>query len=727
MDRAEKLKKYGNKKHIQKKQAFRQPTRQGAGLLAAGGACVLVLGVLLFFAFYHKKEEAVLSYVTNEELASCMSFLQGGAMTEAGETHAASYVTQGQLKELVQKIGLAGTISVAGGNERLTREAVMDCYEQVLDYLDLAGVVKKETILVLSWDGKTCRTAGGTLKGNIAALGFERFHTYGVYLLDDTILGIKAESEKTEALRQVQAHAASDSKRQAGKASDENGADEKASSGILSVEYQKESYEIPCIDAEGMQELSQAFGAVSCTLCIKGGVVTKIKNIKADAGSTGKQETKPAQKLSDTVNVLLLNKGEIYYDQVYVSADSDWTVKKNKKTTEKKPSEVLSVKGLKLKKGKYAVIEPSKPDGRLYLANQDGSLASKGYYGSFTIYKDTQGYYIVNKVKIEKYLYSVVASEMPASFGKEALKAQAVCARSYVYRQMAAGDYAGYHAQIDDSTNYQVYNKSEVVDADIQAVEATAGEVMFVNDEIVNAYYFSSSAGHTANMEIWNQDADDYPYLKIKSLDPKAASEKKLNLSDEKKFLAYISIKDADAFDSSSRYFRWKATVEPSACVKELKEKIIQRRKINPELITFYRTTGKKAVRTASMKGFGGVKKLSCTKRGESGAILVLTIQFEFGKVEIRSEYNIRSVLGCAMEKITYADGTEDTSSRFLPSAYFAISFDKKSRRYVLSGGGNGHGMGMSQYGAAGMAQSGWDYKKILSFYYDGAKVRSVR
>ncbi len=115
-----------------------------------------------------------------------------------------------------------------------------------------------------------------------------------------------------------------------------------------------------------------------------------------------------------------------------------------------------------------------------------------------------------------------------------------------------------------------------------------------------------------------------------------------------------------------------------------------------------------------------------CSKRGKSGAILVLTVQFEFGKVEIRSEYNIRSILGCAMEQITYADGTTDTSVRFLPSAYFSISFDKKSSRYVLTGGGNGHGMGMSQYGAAGMARAGWNYKQILEFFYDGARVQHI-
>ncbi len=94
--------------------------------------------------------------------------------------------------------------------------------------------------------------------------------------------------------------------------------------------------------------------------------------------------------------------------------------------------------------------------------------------------------------------------------------------------------------------------------------------------------------------------------------------------------------------------------------------------------------------------------------------------------VEIRSEYNIRSILGCALEQVRYADGREDTGTRFLPSAYVSISFDKKSGRYILTGGGNGHGMGMSQYAADGMGERGWDYKKILAFFYDGIQIKKV-
>jgi len=712
MDRAAKLKKYRKKRGWNRGKRSSRPAKMNrpawTGIGAVGIAAVIIgIAGLLFFVFHHKKQESALAYVTKEELASCMSFLTDDALPAEWLQDADSYVTHGQIKDLIRNIGLAGTISAAGGNERLERSAVMDYYEQILDYLDLEGAVRKETVLVLSWDGKSCQTQDGVLQAKISTLGLENFHTYGVYLLDQTILGIKAESEKTIALRQAKVQAVLDGKVQA--------------------EYEGQDYEIKCKDPDGLKELEDAAAGSLCTLCVKGGVITKVKDIDEEKASAGKKEQNTTQKLPETVNVLLLNQGNIHYDQIYLGCDGGWAVKKNKKKTAYKKSDIVSIQKLKIRKGKFAVAEPSEADGRLYLTDQKGRRISNGYYGSMAIYKDNEGYYIVNKVQVEKYLYSVVASEMPASFGTEALKAQAVCARSYVYRQMAAGDYSSYHAQIDDSTNYQVYNKSEVAQADIQAVEATAGEVMYAQDEIVNAYYFSSSFGRTSNMEIWNQEEKDYPYLKIKSLDPSEDSGRKLDLSGEKDFKKYISSDESKAFDSSSRYFRWKAKVELSGCLNELKETIGQRQKINPDNFTFYSTAKKKAKKVSSLKGFGGVKKMYCTKRGRSGAILVLTIEFDFGKVEIKSEYNIRAVVGCAMEQITYADGTADTGTRFLPSAYFSISFDRKSKRYLLTGGGNGHGMGMSQYGAAGMAKAGWDYRQILEFFYDGVEIRLER
>lgn len=704
MDRAAKVKQYRKKRRGSiKSRTGRSMQGQAASRAGVTAGCLLVAGLLAAFIFFINGKSTgknELDYVSKGEFASLMSFLMD-EMPQKWADDAGSPVTRAMLRDFVRSMGLSEAVSVEGGSEKLERAAFMEYYERILDYLDTAESVQKQAILLLDKDGSLLRTQDGELHMKTDSLQLKPFYTYQAYLMGQTVLGIASKSEKTIALRGAVIQSAGSRKTR--------------------FAYQKREYEIA---SKSPQEVRSG---ASCTLCIKDGRITRVKDIQE--AENEKPDTKQAAvSLPESVKVLILNSGSIHYDQVFLSCDSGCSAKQSNK--KKKASygkgEVIPVKKLKLKKGGSVTVTPKKADGRICLTDKKGSPVSKGYYGSMTVYRDKDGYYVVNKVPVEKYLYSVTASEMPSSFGTEALKAQAVCARSYVYRQMAAGDYKDYHAQIDDSTNYQVYNQSEVVEADIKAVQDTAGEAMFADDEIVNAYYFSSSAGHTANMEIWHQDEDAYPYLKIKSLDP-AQSGKKVDLSSEKAFAAYIAKKDADAFDSSSRYFRWKANVELSASIKELKQKLNERRNINPALITYYRTTGKKAVRTSSLKGFGGVKKMSCTKRGKSGAILVLTIQFEFGKVEIRSEYNIRSVVGCAMEQITYADGTSDTASRFLPSAYFTVSFDKKSSRYVLTGGGNGHGMGMSQYGAAGMSQAGWDYKQILSFYYDGATVKKVR
>ncbi len=703
MDRAAKVKQYRKKRRGSiKSRTGRSMQGQAASRAGVTAGCLLVAGLLAAFIFFINGKSTgknELDYVSKGEFASLMSFLMD-EMPQKWADDAGSPVTRAMLRDFVRSMGLSEAVSVEGGSEKLERAAFMEYYERILDYLDTAESVQKQAILLLDKDGSLLRTQDGELHMKTDSLQLKPFYTYQAYLMGQTVLGIASKSEKTIALRGAVIQSAGSRKTR--------------------FVYQEREYEIA---SKSPQEVRSG---ASCTLCIKDGRITSVKDIQETENK--KPDTKQAAvSLPESVKVLILNSGSIHYDQVFLSCDSGCSAKQSNK--KKKASygkdEVIPVKKLKLKKGGSVTVTPKKADGRICLTDKKGSPVSKGYYGSMTVYRDKDGYYVVNKVPVEKYLYSVTASEMPSSFGTEALKAQAVCARSYVYRQMQAGDYEAYHAQIDDSTNYQVYNKSDISEEDVTAVEETAGEIMYVQDEIVNAYYFSSSHGYTSTMEIWNQDEDAYPYLKFKSLNMKKNA-KKPDLSDEKTFRQHIKSDKTKTYDSSSRYYRWQARLEFSSCIKELKEKIQQRYQVNPDNFSFYLTSGKKPKKGTSLKGFGGIKKISCARRGKSGAVLELSVTFEFGRAVIQSEYNIRAVLGCAMEQISYADGTKDTAARFLPSSFFAIDYDKKSRRYVLSGGGNGHGMGMSQYGASGMAKEGWSYQDILKFFYDGAEIRKA-
>ncbi len=693
MDRAAKVRKYRRKTYKRRNRAAK-PAGPLFSLFALG---LLLAAAFAAFAvvFLNKNAGAKPEYVTQDEMASLMSFYEDQTYIKKWGENPGAAVTQRKMKELIQGIGLAGIVPVTGKSGKLSRQTVMDLYGQILDYLDLGEKVSKKTILLLSQSGKSCQTKDGAFELDADSLELKPFHTYEAYAMGQSLLGIPVESNKTLALKDVLADAVTKRK--------------------VSFWYGDKKYQIPCKSSNGLQ------GQDLCTLCIKGGKVTKVKDIRAGDASVQEKKQESA-KASGTVKVLLLNKGDVHYDQLYVACNGNYCVKKDKKKKTYKKSDVLNIKKLKVAKGGYITAAPVKPGDRLFLADQQGNLLTKGYYGSFIVYRDAEGYYIVNKVEVEKYLYSVVASEMPASFGAEALKAQAVCARTYVYQKMQQGNYGAYHAQIDDSVNCQVYNKSEIAEDDVTAVDGTAGMVMYAADEIVNAYYFSSSCGYTSGMEVWNQKGA-CPYLKAKSLIP---SEKKFDLSDEDTFRKFITSSEKAAYDSHSIYYRWLAKVELSAHVKELKQKIESARQANPANVTYYRMSGKKQKEVSSLKGFGGAKKMYCLRRAKSGSILELAIGFEFGTVKVRSEYNIRSIIGCALEKITYADGSSNTSLSFLPSASFSIKFDKASRRFLLTGGGNGHGMGMSQYGASAMAKSGWDYKKILKFFYDGITIRKI-
>lgn len=150
-----------------------------------------------------------------------------------------------------------------------------------------------------------------------------------------------------------------------------------------------------------------------------------------------------------------------------------------------------------------------------------------------------EGYTLVNALPLETYLTAVVPSEMPSSYQIEALKAQAVCARSYAYIQLLRADLAKYGAHIDDSTAYQVYNKNTPTAESKRAVEETSGQVLTYEGNIIEAYYFSTSMGYTDTAEIWNvEDLSSYGYLKSACLNSSTFDG---DLSKEEDFLSYIS------------------------------------------------------------------------------------------------------------------------------------------------------------------------------------------
>jgi stage II sporulation protein D len=138
-------------------------------------------------------------------------------------------------------------------------------------------------------------------------------------------------------------------------------------------------------------------------------------------------------------------------------------------------------------------------------------IGDRWYRGGISLVRTDGGLTAVNNVNLEHYLYSVIGAEMSPNWPLEALKAQAVAARSYALYQRERGSNPTY--DLGDTQGWQVYKglESEATST-YAAVDATAGQVMVYNGKIIEAFFHSSSGGHTENVEeVWTEAR---PYLR---------------------------------------------------------------------------------------------------------------------------------------------------------------------------------------------------------------------
>ena len=175
--------------------------------------------------------------------------------------------------------------------------------------------------------------------------------------------------------------------------------------------------------------------------------------------------------------------------------------------------------------GETVVFNPDTEDfneGRIKLIPKSGEIqfqsvnrgiGTPSYGGTIEVSLYDEGIVVVNEVGIEDYLKKVVPSEMPSGFNLEALKCQAVCARSYAYTELSNNYYSAYGAHIDDSIQFQVYNNSQRAESTDTAVDETAGQVLSYNGEVVKTYYYSTSCGSTTDVTLWGNTTENYPYF----------------------------------------------------------------------------------------------------------------------------------------------------------------------------------------------------------------------
>lgn len=395
-------------------------------------------------------------------------------------------------------------------------------------------------------------------------------------------------------------------------------------------------------------------------------------------------------------------------------------------------------------------IEPKILTGHLMLSGVERAQGQANYRGRLELVRREDGIVVINELPLEEYLYGVVPGEMPASYPLEALKSQAICARTYAYERLQRAGLPEYGAHVDDSTAFQVYQNLAEQGQTTQAVKETSGQVLFYGEEPAQTYYYSTSCGYGTDLSVWRGTrAEAYPYLCAQAIDernmeltrqlggqesvaamaPILQQAQLLEQSDVME--AFLGQRDGDFYEKEEPWYRWSYRAE-TVDEKALWERVWIRAQADGQCVFVPGEAGEwNAVkeRTKLSENTGKIREIRVTKRSSGGAAQELLIESENGQVRIQSEYSIRYVLCDGKTQAVRQDGSAAAVTSLLPSSFFQVSTFKTDGfmiGYTLIGGGYGHGIGMSQNGAKHMAEASVSAEEILTFFYKGCQLKMI-
>lgn len=463
--------------------------------------------------------------------------------------------------------------------------------------------------------------------------------------------------------------------------------------------------------------------------------------------------------IADNIRVLINTTGyqSLYHKSVTFTSEDAFIINDGKHKVEFPAGEEVTVSaGCKLLQNGRIKVESTAEEGKIALTSISRNYGIPKYRGSIEIAETEKGLTVVNELSIEEYLYSVVPSEMPTSYGSEALKVQAVCARSYAFKQLMANKYSAYGAHVDDSVNCQVYNNVEENEESILSVKDTYGQVLTADGNVITAYYFSTSCGTTANVEdVW-EDSAASSYLT-----GTLQTEEKIHvdLSGEQQFRDFISqdlvnvtvgnkstLKKMDTFDSGFLMYRWNVTFDIETLSKQINKLLASQYNTSTSSILTYvgkatdeevavadyknrRIVNDLVFANKPIKSIGTVREIYVTQRGSSGIVKELIVIGTEKTILLRYQGNIRSFFAPKDAEVTRLDGSVIRGMSLLPSAFCIfdpIMNDGKLSAYRITGGGFGHGVGMSQNGVKTMTKLGMTYEQILSHYYTDSSITVI-
>ena len=345
-------------------------------------------------------------------------------------------------------------------------------------------------------------------------------------------------------------------------------------------------------------------------------------------------------------------------------------------------------------------------------------VGQKRYAGKLKILIRKNDILVINVIGIEKYLGSVVGSEMPAKWPLEALKAQAIASRTYALKQKGNSLY-----DIDSTNKNQVYMGLEASTYKTKkAVSTTRALVLIYKNKLINSLFHSSSAGMTENsQDVWK---NKYPYLSsVKDFDknnPKLRWNKKFSESQLKKIFPRIGgINEIEILNVTSTGRVKNVKISGDFGTDQISGVDLRKRmNLKSTLIRF------KFIEDNDTKFSNESSKLLSTNSLKNEPLTHI-VRVGDTLIVIADQYDV------SVESIVALNNIENSSlikigQRLLVPRNFLNSLSSE-KTLVVSGYGSGHGVGMSQWGAKYMANKGEKAVEILKHFYKGVEIKPFK
>ena len=326
----------------------------------------------------------------------------------------------------------------------------------------------------------------------------------------------------------------------------------------------------------------------------------------------------------------------------------------------------------------------------------------KSFRGGLQFLGDSNGKMsVVNYISVDDYVKGVVPREVSASWHEEALKAQAICARNYSVSNIGKHSSAGF--DVCTTVHCQVYGGVAAEDPRTnKAVEDTAGQYLMYNGSLAETLFFSSSGGHTGNsIYVWGSDI---PYLSGVEND-------------------YESPKE------NPRY-TWSVTLTAEQISQKLATNGHDIGAVKGIIAKSDDTTGQ--VYNLIIEGTSGTKTYTNDgTRGCFGSDVLYSQFYTVSPITTPSASGINAISSNGKSIISdyyVLSGNGNKTTIQFPfvakSSHSHVELTAQALAYRFDGRGWGHGLGMSQYGAKGMADQGYTYEEILYHYYPGTNLK---